>query len=164
MTKYTGTGGPMRPGLPTHIEAILPMENVLALINQEVVKTLDANDVKFEQLLSLAYQFVLDTHDMPHDEFMQELRHYDSTVVYANYVKNILSMIPSHYDRKYIFDETVSMVQILIEQLRYPMLKSFINMGYGSKDINTIININCKIDTVLVDAISVKSTIDYLPF
>lgn len=164
MTKYTGTGGPMRPGLPTRIEAILPMENVLALINQEVLKTLDANDVKFEQLLSLAYQFVLDTHDMPHDEFMQELRHYDSTVVYANYVKNILSMIPSHYDRKYIFNETVSMVQILIEQLRYPMLKSFINMGYGSKDINTIININCKIDSVLVDAISVKSTIDYLPF
>jgi hypothetical protein len=164
MTNYTVTGGPMRPGLPTRIEAILPMENVLALINQEVLKTLDANDVKFEQLLSLAYQFVLDTHDMPHDEFLHELRHYDSTVVYANYVKNILSMIPSHYDRKYIFDETVSMVQILIEQLRYPMLKSFINMGYGSKDINTIININCKIDTVLVDAISVKSTIDYLPF
>lgn len=164
MTKYTVMGGQIRSGLPTHIEAILPMENVLALINQEVLKTLDANDVKFEQLLSLAYQFVLDTHDMPHDEFMQELRHYDSTVVYANYVKNILSMIPSHYDRKYIFDETVSMVQILIEQLRYPMLKSFINMGYSSKDINTIININCKIDTVLVDAISVKSTIDYLPF
>ena len=154
----------MRPGLPTRIEAILPMENVLALINQEVLKTLDANDVKFEQLLSLAYQFVLDTHDMPHEEFIRELRHYDYTVVYAQYVKNILSMIPTHYDRNYIFDETVSMVQILIEQLRYPMIKSFINMGYSDKDINGIININCKIDNVLADAIGVTSTIDYLPF
>ena len=164
MTKYTVMGGQIRPGLPTHIEAILPMENVLALINQEVVKTLDANDVKFEQLLSLAYQFVLDTHDMPHDEFIRELRHYDSAVVYAQFVKNMLSMIPSHYDRNYIFGETVNIVQTLIEQLRYPLLKSFINMGYSDKDINNIININCKIDNVLADAISVKSTIDYLPF
>lgn len=164
MTKYTVTGGSVRPGLPTRIEAILPIEATLALINQEVLKTLDYNGVKFEQLLSLAYQFVLDTHDMPHEDFMRELRHYDSTVVYAQYVKNILCTIPTNYDKKYIFGETIEIVQILIEQLRYPMLKSLINLGYCDKDINSIISINCKIDTVMIDAISVKSTIDYLPF
>lgn len=146
------------------IQVIFPMESLHHLINTEVIKTIAHHGVSFAQVLSIAYQFVVDTHDFEHHELMRELRHADTAVAYVQHIKTMTMSLPNTLDLKYIHNQLIMMVQSLVETLRYPMLHAFNVNGITPSNLTQCFTVTCNVTHYLADAIIVNVSIDYLPF
>ncbi len=146
------------------IQVIFPMESLHHLINTEVIKTIAHHGVSFAQLLTIAYQFVVDTHDFEHHELMRELRHADTAVGYTQHVRALTESLPNVMDLHYIHNQLITIVQALIEGLRYPMLVAFKNSGVTPGNLTQCFSVSCVITHYLADSIIVNVSIDYLPF
>lgn len=154
------------------IVAYLPTEGVLHTLNIEVLKTVNHYDIPLSLVLGIAFQFIIDTHDVPHHEFLTELRHYDYVSTYATHIKNIVNTLPLNLDRTYIYDELLRSLQNLIEYYRYVFLTLLQDNGYGPSEITSIFNVKCRLSThidpyesmQLDDCLLISFTFDYLPF